>query len=130
MSDCDNSFRISSITHNSVALAQPVGGSITETVSYIKNRPGIRKAPCVALDEYDLEADAEYQGLVTPTTRATKSSLVYVLLQLDGGSTTVTVTNMCMGGTSFSFSGGMHKQTNRYQYDSGTSDDLAPITVS
>ena len=130
MADCDNSFRITSITFNSVALAQPIGGGLTESVTFIKNRPSTRKAPCVALDEYDLEGEAEFRGLVTPTVRGTKSTLTFVLLQLDGGSTTVAATNMCMGAASMSFAGGIHRQVHRYQYDSGNSDDLAPISVS
>ena len=131
MADCDNTFRVQSITHGATALAQPVGFSFTEDITWMENYPGIRKAPCTALDRYSLSAEGEYQGGVTPIVRGTTGSLVVVLLQLDAGTTTITMTAMLAGACSLTASNGsMATYKQAFKFNSAGTDDLAPISVA
>ena len=130
MACSDNAVKITSISHGATSLAEPVGGSITEEVSTIANRPSTRKAPCLSIDTYGVRASARFQGLTTPIAVGTKATLTYVLEQQDGGSTSVAVANMVKTGGGFDIDSVPKAQTYEFEYDSGNSDVTNPITVS
>jgi hypothetical protein len=126
-----NVYRIAAISHGGTNFNEPTGGSATEVVEYLKNRPGTRKSPCIAINAYDLEAEAEWQGMITPVARGDKDVLTYTLenfLNMDVG--TVACANMRAGAASFDFNTAPYKQRQKFEYDAGDAEDMAPITVS
>ena len=130
MADCDNTFRITSIT-DGTAFAQPVGFSLRASTTWMKNFPGTRKAPCTALDKWELSGTATYQGHETPHVVGTSTTLAAVLSQMDGGTSTYSTVRMIVGAFGLNArNSSMAECTQDYEYDSSTSDDLAPISVS
>ena len=131
MSCATNTVKIQSIAHGADTFDEPTGGDFDENVVIGENRPGTRIAPCVWLDQYGLRARAAWQGWQTPVVRGTKASLVYTLLQTNGSSTTtVTLANMVAGSSGGDMNSAPHKQTQELVYDSGTSDNYAPISIA
>ena len=131
MADCDNTFRITSITHGATTLAQPVAFTIRENITWIKNFPGVRTAPCTALDRYELSATGTYQGHATPIVRGTSATLTGTLYQWDGGSNAYAITTMLAGAFSLNARNSSAAEASQdFEYNSGSSDNLAPISVS
>lgn len=130
MSATTNFFRLVSISHAS-SFDDPTGGSITETVTYLENRPGTRVSPALALDSYGAEGDVRFQGMSTPVTRGTKSDLTYTLKQIGiaGSTGTVTLKNTRAGAASFDFNSKPYNQSQKFHHDAEDTEDLAPITV-
>lgn len=129
MAICDNADKLISITHTGAGtMAQAVGGSITETVTWSENRPANAVAPeCVKMDTYDCTARARFQGLVTPSTKGTSSTLTFNIEEFDAGAGSVAVATMLNGAVSFDFDSRPFTQMVDFKYI-GTSTN--PITVS
>lgn len=109
-------------------MAQPTGGSVTEEIEWIINRPGVSVAPeCAAIEKYNLTARAKFQGMITPGTRGATGTLTYTLEQFDGGSGTVVLTTMLISAASWDFDTSPYSQMQDFQYQGSS---LAPITVS
>jgi len=129
MAICDNADKIISIVHTGAGtMAQPVGGSITESVTWSENRPGNAVAPeCVKIDTYDCTARARFQGLVTPSSKGTSANLVFTLEEFDGGSATVTVADMLNGAVEVDMDSRPYSQIVNFKYKGSSTN---PITVS
>lgn len=130
MACTDHGKRITSIAHGATTLGQAIGGGVQESVTFVEDRPSVRKAPCLSVDQYGLTARAVFEDLVTPIVRGTKASLVYTLQQMDEGTMTVTLVNMVMGAAGFQFDSAPHNEFYDFTYDSGDTDVIAPITVA
>lgn len=128
----DQTKRIVSITHGATALASPHGGNWSEQNTVGESRPGTRKSPCAYLDTYGLRAFGRFGEHVTPITRGTVASLVYVLQDIDEtGNVTVTLATMMMLNASGDYDGRpQHSQQYEFTLDAGDSENIAPITVS
>lgn len=124
-----DSFRVVSITHSSV-LPDPIGGSIDEAIGWVKARPGTRLAPATAVDTYDLSAVGRSQKAFTPIVRGTKHDLVFVVLQIGQGNATVTCSNMLAGAFKGNMNQKPHEWEQGFEYDSGDTENIAPVSVA
>ena len=133
MADKDNVYMLNSISHGANTLDSPVGGQIQEQITFLENRPGNRVCPVLAIQSYGVQAGVKFQDMETPIVRGTKETLTFTCKKVDhdgGGTKAVAVTNMRAGGVGFDFNTPPFAQTQDFVYDSGASDDLAPISVT
>lgn len=124
-----DSFRVESIDH-SASIPDPIGGSIDEAIGYVKSRPGTRVAPATAMDSYDLSATARAQKAFTPITRGTKDDLTFVVFQIGAGTASITCTDMLAGAWKGNMNVKPHEWEQSFEYDSGDTETLDPISVS
>lgn len=129
MASCDNADKLISIVHSGVGtMAQPVGGSIDEEVTWSDNRTGNDVAPtCTKMDTYNCNAEARWQGLATPGAKGTNATLTYTVEEFDLGNGTIAVANMLNGAIGFDFNSRPFSQKCNFKYGGSSTQ---PITVS
>lgn len=128
---CSNGvFQLVSVTHNSVGILSPMEFSYQETVEFVKHRPADRIAPCIAPKTYELRATVKRAEWGAPIVRGTKGDLVAVLNKIGSGNVTVTLANMQAGAAEGNQSQDIGTQSQEFEYDSGDTDNYAPISVS
>lgn len=117
-----------SITHGADELEKASGGSIQESIEFLKDYAGgLQATSCVAIQRYDVNATARFHKFQTPVVRATNATLTYNLKDNEGTAGSVSITTMLAGDASFSFDSPPFEQGQSFTY-AGTS--LAPISVA
>lgn len=128
---CSNGvFQLVSVSHGGAAILSPMEFSYQETVEFVKHRPADRIAPCIAPKSYELRATVKRAEWAAPIVRGTKGDLVAVLNKIGAGTISVTLSNMQAGAAEGNQSQDIGTQSQEFEYDSGDTDNYAPIAVA
>ena len=127
---CEATYRVIQITFGS-ALGQPMTFNINEAIEFLKNYPGSRVTPCVVLNKYDLTAEAAYQTHATPFARGgAAQTLTGVLQDMNFNSVTFSLDTMIAGEFTLDTNTQPHLSKQKFQFNPGDTENLAPISVS
>ncbi len=130
MASCSAGHRLSSITHSTLTMGDPVGGNVREEVTFVKNKPATRVTGCKAVDDYDVKANARFQTMITPGAKDTRATLTYTIKKWDGTTGTIAIANMKQGACGYDMNSAPMVQDCDFEYDPGDTESIAPITVS
>lgn len=125
-----DTFRVTGASLGGVSFDNTVGGSITETVTFLEDRPGARLSPASCIDAYGCVAEVKFQKPTTPAVRGTKASVTFNLKTISGSSAQISVDNMLAGAYKADFNSKPHSHTQEATYDAGDAENLAPISAS
>ncbi len=126
----EDTFRLSSIQLCGTTPGDPIGGSIDESIGWIKSRPGTRLSPATAMDSYDLSCVGVFGRAFAPIARGTTGATVYTLLQIGAGTITITLSTMLAGAWKARMSQKPHEFEQACEYSAGDTENLAPVAVS
>lgn len=124
-----DTFRTVSIDACGTDLGDPVGGSIDSTVEFIRNRPGTRISPSIAMQSFDVNCVGKYQTQQNPVTPGTMGDFVITVLTIDGNPIAVTCSDCMAGGTKMDFSSEKHVNSFDCTFNAGDTENLSPISV-
>ena len=124
-----DTFRVTGASLGGTSFDNTVGGSITETVTFLEDRPGARLSPASCIDAYGCVCEVKFQKNVTPPVRGTKAACRFDLKTIGGGSAFVEVANVCAGAFKADFNSKPHAYTMEGTYDAADAEDLAPVSA-
>ena len=125
-----DTFRVTGASLGGVAFDNTIGGSITETVTFLEDRPGARLSPASCIDAYGCVCEVKFQKPTTPAPRGTKDVCSFALKTISGSAATISVANIAAGAYKADFNSKPHSHTQEGTYDAGDAEELAPISVA
>jgi len=133
-SACDATYRVVLIDGGGAgSLDQPMAFNVHFSTEFLKNYPGTRVTPCVAIQKVDMTVEASYQShksFTQPTPGGGPATLTGVLMTEAYGSVNVVCTNMMVGDYDLDTNSSPHLSKIKFQWNPGDKEDLLPITIS